>query len=321
MPELPDVTVYVERIAERVKGQVLARVRLASPFVLRTAVPPISATHGKRVTGVRRIGKRIVLCLEGDLFVVVHLMVAGRFRWLETNAKIPGKLGLAAFDFESGTLILTEASTKKRASIHLVQGEVALSSFDRGGLELEGATFASFRAALSRENHTLKRAFTDPTILSGVGNAYSDEILHAAKLSPVRQTKNLDDDAWSRLFEATGAVLDRFTRELRAESAAKFPEKVTAFREGMAVHGKFGKPCPACGTPVQRIRYADNETNYCPTCQTGGKLLADRGLSRLLGKDWPKTLEELEERKAGQEPSRVAAKKRATKKAARRTSA
>jgi formamidopyrimidine-DNA glycosylase len=317
VPELPDVTVYVERIAERTVGQPLERVRLASPFVLRTAVPPLSSTVGKSVRGVERLGKRIVLALEGgledDLFIVIHLMIAGRFRWLEPGAKIPGKLGLAAFDFPTGTLILTEASTKKRASIHVVAGRSELAQFARGGLELAGASLADFRAAMSRENHTLKRALTDPTILSGVGNAYSDEILHDAKLSPVTQTKNLDDDAWARLFAATQRILVRWTDELRAESKSSFPEKVTAFREGMAVHGKYGKPCPACGTRVQRIRYADNETNYCPTCQTGGKLLADRGLSRLLGKDWPKTLEELEDRRAGNPPPpRSPARRRST---------
>ncbi len=305
VPELPDVTVYVERIAERTRGQPLERVRLASPFVLRTAVPPVSATFGKILRDVRRMGKRIVLALDDELFIVIHLMVAGRFRWGEPNAKIPGKLGLAAFDFGSGTLLLTEASTKKRASIHVVQGAPGLVQFERGGLELEGASLAQFREAMSRENHTLKRALTDPTILSGVGNAYSDEILHHAKLSPVTQTKTLDDATWARLFESTQIVLSHWIDELRAESKTSFPEKVTAFRAGMAVHGKYGKPCPVCGSSVQRIRYADNETNYCPTCQTGGKLLADRGLSRLLGKDWPKTLEELEERKAGAPPRRA----------------
>lgn len=305
MPELPDVTVYVECLAERVVDQPIAAVRLASPFVLRTAVPPVSEVVGKVVCQVRRMGKRIVFALEAELFLVVHLMVAGRFQWLEREAgappaKIPGKVGLFAIDFPVGTLVLTEASTKKRASLHVVRGKEALATFDRGGLELFGATLASFRDAMSRQNHTLKRALTDPTILSGVGNAYSDEILHEAGLSPVQQTKNLSNDAWARLFAATTRVLAMWTDTLRREVAAskrKFPEKVTAFRDGMAVHGKYGAPCPRCGTKVQRIRYADNETNYCPTCQTGGKLLADRGLSRLLGKDWPKTLEELEERR------------------------
>ncbi|MFO0670835.1 MAG: DNA-formamidopyrimidine glycosylase family protein [Polyangiaceae bacterium] len=316
MPELPDVTVYVERIGERVGDGPLERIRLASPFVLRTAIPPLSEASQKRVVAVRRLGKRIVFELEGELFLVVHLMVAGRFRFLDPSAKIPGKVGLAAFDFPRGSLVLTEASTKKRASIHLVRGRDALAAFDRGGLELAGASAAAFRAAMSRENHTLKRALTDPTILSGVGNAYSDEILHRAKLSPVTQTKLLDDDAWSRLHRATLDVLAEWTDRLREESKGGFPEKVTAFREEMAVHGKFGKPCPVCGTRVQRIRYADNETNYCPTCQTGGKLLADRGLSRLLGKDWPKTLEELEERKAGVAPvTKRAAPRKTTERA------
>jgi formamidopyrimidine-DNA glycosylase len=314
VPELPDITVYVERIAERVSGSRLEKVRLASPFVLRTAVPPIRAVEGKKVLGVARLGKRVVLELEGELFLVIHLMVSGRFRWEAKGKPIPGKLGLAALDFEGGTLILTEASSKKRASIHLVAGRAALADFDRGGLELEGATEAQFVAALTRTNHTLKRALTDPTILSGVGNAYSDEILHAAKLSPLKQTKQLSPDEWTRLHRATSAVLARWTEELREESKQRFPEKVTAFREGMAVHGRYGKPCPVCGSKVQRIVYADNETNYCATCQTGGKLLADRSLSRLLRADWPRSLEELEEKRpAAALPANPARSTRATR--------
>ncbi len=297
MPELPDIAAYLSAIEERAGGATLTRVRLASPFVLRTAIPPIREAEGKRLLRLERLGKRIILCLEGDLFLVIHLMVAGRFRWLEAGAKIPGKLGLLALDFETGSLILTEASTKKRASLHLVAGRDQLADFDRGGLELSGSTLETFRAAMTRERHTLKRALTDPTILSGVGNAYSDEILHAAGLSPMKMTSSLSDEEWARLYDTTLSVLETWTARLRAEAGSKFPENVTAFREEMAVHGRYGKPCPRCGTPVQRITYADNETNYCPTCQTGGKLLADRSLSRLLGADWPKTLEELEEKR------------------------
>ena len=295
MPELPDVTVYVERIAERVQGAVLENVRFASPFVLRTAVPPIRDAFGKRVLSVSRMAKRIVLALEGDLFLVIHLMVAGRFRWEAKGAKIPGKIGLAALDFSTGTLILTEASSKKRASIHLVVGEAAARAMDRGGLDVLGATRDQFVAAMKRERHTLKRSMTDQSILSGIGNAYSDEILHAAKLSPLKMTTALDDEEYTGLFEATRRVLEAWTERLRQESKDKFPEKVTAFRGDMAVHGRYGKPCPACGAKVQRIVYADNETNYCASCQTGGKLLADRSLSRLLREDWPKTLEDMEE--------------------------
>ena len=298
MPELPDVTVYVERIAERVVGRPLTRVRLASPFLLRTVEPPLSAVAGKTVRGVERLGKRIVLALDDELFCVVHLMVAGRVRWAPApGARIPGKVGLAAFDFPSGTLILTEASPKKRASLHVVRGRAALADFDRGGLEPLGATLADFRAALGRENHTLKRALTDPRLFSGIGNAYSDEILHRARLSPVALTRKLDAEAVARLHAATQATLTEWTDKLRAESAAKFPEHVTAFRPEFAVHGRYRQPCPVCGKPVQRIRYAENETNYCAVCQTGGKLLADRALSRLLHGDWPKSLEDMEERK------------------------
>jgi formamidopyrimidine-DNA glycosylase len=294
MPELPDVTVYVEHVARRVKGEPLARVRLASPFVLRTVDPPLSFVQGKKVTGVSRLGKRIVLALEGELFVVIHLMIAGRFKWLDPGASIPKKVGLAAFDFASGTLLLTEASTKKRASIHLIRGEAGLRALDPGGIEVFTSDLAAFKDALVRESHTLKRALTDPRLFSGIGNAYSDEILHRAKLSPARLTRQLADAEVARLFAATQHVLREWTDRLREESKDAFPTKVTAFREEMAVHGKYGKPCPVCGARVMRIVYAENEANYCPTCQTAGKLLADRALSRLLGKDWPRSLEELE---------------------------
>jgi formamidopyrimidine-DNA glycosylase len=296
VPELPDVTVYVERLRERVAGQPLERVRLASPFLLRTVEPPLSQTFGRRVEEVRRLGKRIVLRLDGGLFIVVHLMIAGRLRWGAPGAKIPGKVGLAAFDFPSGALLLTEASSKKRAALHVVD-EAGLAAMDRGGVEPLEVTVRQFAAALRGENHTLKRSLTDPRLFSGIGNAYSDEILHRAQLSPVALTSRLDDEEIARLHAATRAVLTEWTERLRRESEGGWPEKVTAFREGMAVHGRYRQPCPVCGTPVQRIRYAENETNYCPRCQTGGKLLADRALSRLLHGDWPKTLEELEERK------------------------
>jgi formamidopyrimidine-DNA glycosylase len=297
MPELPDITVYVERIAERVKGKALENARFASPFVLRTALPPIRDVFGKRVRDVTRLGKRIVFHFEDDFVIVVHLMVAGRFRWEPKGAKIPGKLGLAAFDFETGTLLLTEASSKKRASIHVVKGAAALADFDRGGLEVMTASRDAIVAAMTRERHTLKRAMTDPTILSGIGNAYSDEILHAAKLSPMKLTSQLAPDEWTRLVDATKRILAERTKIIREESKDGFPERVTAFRDDMAVHGRYGKPCPVCGSRVQRIVYADNETNYCATCQTGGKLLADRSLSRLLREDWPRNLDELEEKR------------------------
>ncbi|HEY3451659.1 MAG TPA: DNA-formamidopyrimidine glycosylase family protein [Myxococcales bacterium] len=297
MPEYPDITVYLEALERRVKGQPLAKVRLASPFVLRTFDPPISAAQGKKVLGLRRMGKRIVFELEDQLFLVVHLMIAGRFRWLEqSGAKVPGKLGLAALDFPTGTLLLTEASTKKRASLHLVRGEAALEPFSRGGLEVFEADLAAFRKALARENHTLKRSLTDPTLFSGIGNAYSDEILHRARLSPVQLTKNLSEEESARLFEACKDTLREWTDRLRAEVGEGFPEKVTAFREEMAVHGRYRKPCPVCGSQVLRIAYAENETNYCARCQTGGKVLSDRSLARLLKDDWPKTIDELEER-------------------------
>jgi formamidopyrimidine-DNA glycosylase len=312
VPELPDVTVYIEALRERTLGQPLLKARLSSPFVLRTFEPPLRAAEGRRVAGIERLGKRIVLRLAsaessaapgGDLFLVMHLMVAGRFRWLEAGAKIPGKLGLAAFDFPAGTLILTEAATKKRASIHLLAGEEALRAMDRGGIEPLDASLPAFRAALVSENHTLKRALTDPTLFSGIGNAYSDEILHRARLSPAQLTRKLDDIEIARLHEATQRVITEWTQRLREESAGKFPEKVTAFRPQMAVHGKYRKPCPVCGTAVQRIAYADNETNYCPRCQTEGRLLSDRSLARLLKSDWPRSIEELEEKMPSRAPA------------------
>jgi formamidopyrimidine-DNA glycosylase len=296
MPELPDVTVYVEHLTRRTVGHALARLRLASPFVLRTADPPIAAAQGKRVLGVSRLGKRIVFALEDDLRLVIHLMVAGRLRWKPAGTGIPGKVGLAAFDFDHGTLILTEASSKKRASIHLVRGAAGLDALDPGGLEVMDAKFPAFAARLRSENHTLKRALTDPHLFSGIGNAYSDEVLHHARMSPVRLTSKLSDDEIARLLASVREVLETWTARLR-ERSGDFPENVTAFQPEMAVHGKYGKPCPRCGTPVQRIRYADNEMNYCPTCQTEGKLLADRSLSRLMRGDWPKTLDELEAKK------------------------
>jgi len=299
MPELPDVSVYIESLAPRIVGQRLERVRLASPFLLRTVDPPLAELFGKRVRALRRLGKRIVVAFDGALFLVIHLMIAGRLRWRPSGTKVPGKLGLAAFDFSSGTLLLTEASSRKRAALHVVRGEAALAALDPGGLEPLDADLASFRAAVLRERHTLKRTLTDPRILSGIGNAYSDEILHAARLSPVKLTQQLSDEEMARLHAATRSTLLEFTARIRNEVGDGFPEKVTAFRDDMAVHGRYGHPCPVCGTPVQRIVHAENETNYCPTCQTGGKLLADRALSRLLRADWPRTLEELEERRGG----------------------
>jgi formamidopyrimidine-DNA glycosylase len=297
MPELPDVTVYVEALERRIPGERLEDVRLASPFLLRSVEPPLGAVRGRTVSGVRRLGKRIVIGLDAELFLVLHLMIAGRLHWRARGARPPGKVGLAAFDFASGTLVLTEAGSKRRASLHVVCGEEALRDLDPGGLEVLGADLAAFRAGLSRESHTLKRALTDPRLFSGIGNAYSDEILHRARLAPVRLTHQLDDDETARLFEATRQTLRDWTERLRRETGSGFPEKVTAFRDGMAVHGRYGKPCPDCGSPIQRIVYAENETNYCPRCQTGGRLLADRALSRLLRDDWPRTLEELEERR------------------------
>jgi formamidopyrimidine-DNA glycosylase len=296
MPELPDVTVYVERLAALAEGQVLARVRLASPFLLRTVTPALSEVEGTRVRRVRRLGKRIVIALEGELYLVIHLMIAGRLHWRPPRSSVPKKAGLAAFDFASGTLVLTEAGSKKRASLHVVRGEQALAAFDRGGLEVLGADLDGFRFALRRESHTLKRALTDPACFSGIGNAYSDEILHRARLSPLALTRKLTEAEVEALFHAARATLSEWVERLRREAGEGFPERVTAFREGMAVHGRYGKPCPACDSPVQRIVYAANEANYCARCQTGGRLLADRALSRLLKGDWPRTLEELEER-------------------------
>jgi len=295
MPELPDIVVYLETLRPRVIGRALRGIRLRSPFLLRSVDPSLREAEGCLVTGLRRIGKRIVLQLEGDLFLVIHLMIAGRFHWQPAGAKIPGRLGLAAFDFPGGTLLLTEAGTKKRASLHLVRGEEVLRQFERGGLEVLEADAAGFEAALRRENHTLKRALTDPRLFSGIGNAYSDEILHRARLSPMRLTGRLTAAEAARLHGAAVRVLREWTDRLRRETGAGFPGKVTAFREGMAVHGRFGRPCPECGTAVQRIVYAENECNYCPRCQTDGKLLADRALSRLLKDDWPKSIDELEE--------------------------
>ena len=296
MPELPDVVVYLEALERRILGRRLESVRLVSPFVLRTVDPPLSAAEGRRVLRLRRIGKRLVWCLEDDLFVVLHLMIAGRLRWAAAGARTPGRIGLAAFDFEDGTLLLTEAGSKRRASLHLVRGASAVQAFERGGLEPLEAGEAEFVLRLRLENHTLKRALTDPRLFSGIGNACSDEILHRARLSPLRLTSRLTEEDAARLFGATRSVLAEWTDRLRRETGEGFPEKVTAFRDGMAVHGRFRQPCPDCGTPIQRIRYAENETNYCPVCQTEGRLLADRGLSRLLRKDWPRSLQELEER-------------------------
>ena len=294
MPELPDLEVYREQIASRIVGDPVLHVRLASPFLLRSFDPPLKAIESKRALSVRRMAKRIVIAFEDDLFLVFHLMIAGRFRWKEQGAKIPGKLGLLALDFPKGTLLLTEAGTTRRASLHVVRGEVALAALDPGGIEPLRATLAAFSAALTKERHTLKRTLTDPSVFSGIGNAYSDEIFHRAKLSPVRMTTQLDAAEIARLHAATREVLALWTARLRKEAGDAFPEKVTAFRAEMAVHGKYGQPCPVCGAPVQRIRYASNESNYCAPCQTGGKLLADRALSRLLKSDWPKSLDEME---------------------------
>jgi len=294
MPELPDITLYLEHLARRVLDQVLLRIAVRSPFVLRSVDPPLSAAAGKRVLGLRRMGKRIVFQLEDDLFVVIHLMVAGRLRWKPPGTKPPGKLGLAAFEFPSGVLLLTEAGTKRRASIYLVPGEERLKEFARGGMEVLESDEQEFAARLRSESHTLKRALTDPRLFSGIGNAYSDEILHRARLSPLARTGKLSDEEVARLYRATWDTLQDWIVRLRKESGDKFPDKVTAFREGMAVHGRYKLPCPDCGTPVQRIRYADNETNYCARCQTGGRLLADRAMSRLLKEDWPRSIDEVE---------------------------
>ncbi len=303
MPELPDLTVYLDFLQANVVGQTLERIRLASPFVLRTADPPVSAFENKRVLGLRRMGKRLILELEDDLFLVIHLMIAGRFRWKERGAPITGKIGLAAFDFPNGTLLLTEASQKKRAALHLVRGEAALADFDRGGLEPLEADLEQFRSRLLAGNHTVKRALTDPDLFSGIGNAYSDEILHRAHMSPVRLTHAMTEGEVSNLFACTQTVLREWIQRLRDDAHGGFPEKVTAFRKDMAVHGRYGEPCPVCGTRVQRIVHAENESNYCPTCQTGGKLLADRALSRLLKADWPRTIEELEARRPNMRPT------------------
>ena len=297
MPELPDVVVYLESLERSIAGRRLLAVRLLSPFVLRSVRPSPDELHGRRVKSLRRLGKRVVIGFEGDLFAVIHLMIAGRLRWRERGARIGRKLGLAAFDFDTGTLLLTEAGSKKRASIHLCRGAESLAQHDPGGIEVLETDLHAFRAALVRESHTLKRALTDPRLFSGIGNAYSDEILHRARLSPFKLTGKLDEEEIARLHETTRAVLLEWIERLRAEVGDGFPEKVTAFREGMAVHGRYRKPCPVCASPVQRIVYAQNEANYCATCQTSGKLLADRALSRLLRSDWPKTLEELERRR------------------------
>jgi formamidopyrimidine-DNA glycosylase len=297
VPELPDVTVYLEALERRILGARLERVRLLTPFVLRSVDPPLSAAAGKSVVGFRRLGKRIVIALQDDLFLVIHLMIAGRLHWRSAGASPPGKIGLAAFDFSTGTLILTEAGTKRRASLEVVRGESALHQHDPGGLDVFAAPLEAFHAALVAENHTLKRVLTDPRVFSGIGNAYSDEILHRARLSPVKQSQALDAQEIRRLWEATRTVLTQWIERLRQEAGDEFPEGVTAFRPEMAVHGRYGKPCPECGAPVQRIVYADNETNYCARCQTGGRLLADRSLSRLLHRDWPKTVDEWEARR------------------------
>ena len=294
MPELPDISAYLSALQERIVGQTLERVRLASPFLLRTAAPPIAEAEGHQVTELRRIGKRLSLGLGNDLWLVLHLMIAGRLHWRAKGAKLAGRNSLAAFDFPDGSLVLTEAGTKRRASLHVVKGEEGLRSLDPGGIEVFDSDLAGFIAAMTAENRTLKRALTDPRILSGIGNAYSDEILHAARLSPITLTSKLSPEEWGRLFAATRETLRLWMERLGTEARKAFPEKVTAFRDGMAVHGRYGQPCPRCGEPVQRIRYADNETNYCAKCQTGGRVLADRALSRLLGADWPRTLDELE---------------------------
>ncbi|HVX65027.1 MAG TPA: DNA-formamidopyrimidine glycosylase family protein [Bryobacteraceae bacterium] len=295
MPELPDIAAYITALEWRVMGVPLERVRLASPFLLRTTTPPLSEAEGRAVRELRRVGKRIAIGLEGDLWLVLHLMIAGRLHWKPARAALKGRQNLAAFDFQSGSLTLTEAGAKRRASLHLVSGLPGLLSMDPGGIEVLSADAESFRAALVRENRTLKRALTDPHIVSGIGNAYSDEILHAARLSPLALTHKLTAEEWDRLFAAARGTLELWLGRLRAEARERFPEKVTAFREGMAVHGRYGDPCPRCGAEILRIRYADNETNYCASCQTGGRVLADRSLSRLLGADWPRTLEELED--------------------------
>ena len=294
MPELPDIAAYISALEPRIVGQPLEHARIASPFVVRTIEPRLADIEGRMVRELRRVGKRIAIGLDGDLWFVLHLMIAGRLHWRSLGAKLAGRQNLAALDFPSGSLTLTEAGTRRRASIHVLRGEEGLRSVDPGGIDVFSADFDSFRSVLTGENHTLKRALTDPRLLSGIGNSYSDEILHAAQLSPLAQTKTLKPEEWERLFDATRRTLELWVDRLREEARDRFPEKVTAFRKGMAVHGRYGEPCPRCGNKVLRIRYADNETNYCALCQTGGRVLADRSLSRLLGSDWPRTLEELE---------------------------
>jgi formamidopyrimidine-DNA glycosylase len=294
MPELPDITAYIAALEPRIVGQKLERVRLGSPFLLRTVQPPLASADGREVEKLRRIGKRIAIGMEGDLWLVLHLMIAGRLHWKARGAKLGGRQNLAAFDFPDGSLTLTEAGSKRRAALHVISGEDNLASLDAGGIDVLASDLDSFRAALTAENHTLKRALTDPRLLSGIGNAYSDEILHAAQLSPITQTGKLKEEDWQKLYQATQQTLRHWIDKLSGEAERAFPEKVTAFRPDMAVHGRYGQPCPRCGDKVLRIRYADKETNYCAHCQTGGKVLADRSLSRLLGSDWPRTLEELE---------------------------
>jgi len=298
LPELPDIVLYLEALAPRVLNQPLERVRIGNPFLVRTPTPPIADAEGRRVVGLHRMGKRIVFVMEGDLFLVLHLMIAGRLRWRDRGAAIPGKVGLAAFDFPTGTAILTEQGSKRQASLHVIAGSRNLAALDPGGLEVLGSTLNEFAEQLTRERHTLKRALTDPHIFSGIGNAYSDEILHAARLSPMKLTDSLTDAELERLHDATIETLEKWVERLRDEAAGAFPETVTAFREGMAVHGRYRQPCPVCGSPVQRIVYATNEANYCASCQTGGKLLSDRALARLLKDDWPKTLDEMEKRRS-----------------------
>jgi formamidopyrimidine-DNA glycosylase len=302
MPELPDILLYINALRPRVIDRRIEHVRLVAPFLLRSVDTPIAAAEGRLVVGLERMGKRVVFALEGEIYLVIHLMIAGRFRWKSPSAAVPGRVGLLALDFEHGTLILTEAGSTRRASLHVVTGRNALQALDPGGLEVLDADRDMFSAALRRENHTLKRAMTDPHVLSGIGNAYSDEILHAARLSPFKQTQSLTDEELTRLFDATRGTLLEWTRRLQDEAGDGFPEKVTAFRPGMAVHGRYREPCPVCGAPVQRIVYAANEANYCATCQTGGRLLADRSLSRLLKEDWPRTLDELEQRRTRLSP-------------------
>ena len=299
MPELPDIALYLHALEERIVGRRIGGIRLANPFLLRSVAPPFSAVVGLAITALHRLGKRIVFEIDRDLFLVFHLMIAGRFRWRPPAAQIPGKIGLLAIDFEHGTLILTEAGSKRRASLHVVAGRAGLAEHDPGGLEVLGADVRAFRTALQETNHTLKRALTDPHLFSGIGNAYSDEILHSARLSPFKQTSSLSDEEVQRLYDATRQTLTQWIARLQAEAGGNFPEKVTAFHDGMAAHGRYGQPCPDCGAPIQRIVYAENESNYCANCQTAGRLLADRSLSRLLRDDWPRTLEELESKRRG----------------------